>query len=99
MAVDRVASRLQVAILAPLLLMGGCAGSTRYGALDSTESWCAGQYREHRDLAPSPTGLSDKERGRYEERTRDYHVSQGCQRDAARSVRHEIPDVPRSRVQ
>ncbi|UNK56806.1 hypothetical protein MNQ95_11700 [Pseudoxanthomonas daejeonensis] len=86
-------------IVASLLAMAGCAGSAHHAALESTDSWCSGQYRAHDGVAPAPANLSDKERGRYDDRTRDYHVSQQCQREAERSVRHRIPDVPRPRVQ
>ena len=87
--------------LSALLLSAaaGCAGSAHHAALDSNESWCSGQYRAYDALPPAPSDLSNKERGRYDDRTRDYHVSQECQRAAERTVRHPLPDVPRPRVQ
>lgn len=99
MAAGSQGKRMRWAIVASLLGAAGCAGSAHHAALDSTESWCSGQYRAYRDLPPAPPGLSDKERSSYDERTRDYHVSQGCQQDAGRSVRHQVPDVPRPRAQ
>lgn len=69
-----------------LAWLAGCASDPGVTLLDSGDSFCGQQYRAQREGPPTPAGLSRKERGRYEERTTDYHVSQGCQRDAVRSV-------------
>jgi hypothetical protein len=59
----------------------GCAGGARYAAMDSTPSACAQEYRQLNEQGPAPSHLSKKERGRYEDRARDYNVSQRCQRE------------------
>ncbi len=75
--------------LLAVLSMGvlvGCASGSGLGMLDSGDAFCAQQYRVQREGPPTPSGLSKRERERYEERTTDYHVSQGCQREAERSA-------------
>lgn len=77
-----------------LLMLAGCASDTQLGRLDSGDSFCGQQYRGYREGPPTPSGLSKEERARYEERTTDYHVSQGCQREAKRSVTLPLRRVP-----
>lgn len=94
---DRPGVRFVVPLLV-LAVASGCAGGPGAVALDSGDSWCDAQYRESRQGAPAPSGLSERERSRYEDRARDYHVSRGCQQEATRTVRHEFPDVPLPRL-
>lgn len=82
-----------IPLLVVLALTAGCASDGGVAARDSTLSPCQAQYREHRNQAPAPTGMSDQDRARYEEATRDYHVSRGCQREA--EVTHTVPIWPR----
>lgn len=80
-----VAGRV-LAVLAAALAAGCATSASGYGALDSTESQCAAQYRELRDQPPPPAGMSRADRGRHREVTTDYHVSRQCQQEATRSV-------------
>lgn len=86
---------MMAAAAVSMLLLGACASDPQLGALDAGDSFCARQYREHRDRAPTPAGLSKKDRGRYEERATDYHVSQGCQREAGNEVTIPVPRAGR----
>ncbi|WP_372014970.1 hypothetical protein [Pseudoxanthomonas sp. 10H] len=92
-------NRTWAALVALALLgVGGCAGGPGHAQLDSTDSFCASQYREHQAAPPPPPGLSREERDRYEERARDYHVSRQCQQAHAEAARHAIPAVPKPRA-
>lgn len=79
--------------LPTLVLAAGCASDGGFAERDSALSACAVQYREYRNQAPAPSGMTDRERGRYQDATRDYHVSRGCQRDA--EATHTAPIWPR----
>lgn len=84
MATGRAARLHVVGMVIALSLVvatAGCAGGARYAGLDSTPSSCAQEHRQYEGQPPAPSHLSKKERGRYEERTRDYHVSQRCQEE------------------
>jgi|GEM_PF-1160891 len=78
-----------------VVLAAGCASDQQLASLDSGASWCDSQYREYRDAAPTPAGMSKDDRSRYEDMTRDYHVSAACQDEARRTVRGTLPGVPR----
>jgi hypothetical protein len=88
----RSGARLVMAIA--VALASGCTSDPQLAALDSGGSWCDSQYREYRDAAPAPGGMSDKDRGRYEDRARDYHVSAACQKAAERSIRIPVAGTP-----
>lgn len=75
--------------LAPmaLLWLAGCASDGGFSAaLDARPGACDTELQALRDQPPPPPGLSRSERGRYEERTRDYHVSSGCRRETEASI-------------
>lgn len=87
--VDRLARRPAspvVALVAALAFAGCASGGGVFSALDSGAGHCDAHYRELRELPPTPSGLSRAERERYEERTRDYHVSRSCQAKAEVTV-------------
>jgi len=80
-------TRVRLADAGATSALAGCASDGRFfAALDARPGACDTELQALRNQPPPPPGLSRSERGRYEERTRDYHVSSGCRRETEASI-------------